>query len=315
MKKSIIIIELFLLSYCINSYAAKQPKFDHIIALPEEAGATFLAYNWTGDLAWFDNNLTMIEQKHYDYAIPDELIIFKDGLLIKSELKKTSEHSIHQLSMLSFSGEVLHEWQNLPDSIWTINAQKTPLSYIGFSDEKFQLGNNNKFVSTGIHYGRMTTIMPLSGVNTNDNIICTPMTLSMHNHKLANCHRTGSKTWVNDNGYWTRSPKLCGDYLVESNRHKPNKNKNNWQLIVRDLNTGKEVSQIDAPSINDYKCNNNQLITIGESIGIYTLPNNTPIAVKYCPGGKRALDIAVNKKQMVCIDSKGKAQLLVDNNK
>ncbi|MCG6201988.1 hypothetical protein KSO91_12160 [Psychromonas antarctica] len=168
-------------------------------------------------------------------------------------------------------------------------------------------------------YDPKTTIIPLSGVNTDDNIICSGMPLSLMKHyKLANCHRTGNKAWINDEGYWNESPKLCGDYLVENNYLEPINVIKNRKLIIRDINTGKKVAQIikdDFLSINDYKCNNNQLITIGESIGIYTLPNNTPIAVKYCPGGKRALDIAVNKKQMVCIDSKGKAQLLVDNNK
>lgn len=314
-------MQLLLLSCSLSSSATQPlepPDLSEIIALPEDAGASYLAYGWDGNLVWFDQNLAEIRRKHYDYAIPGEIIVFNKGLLIKSELKKNSEHSLYQLSYLSFSGKVLHEWRDLPDSIWSINAQQTPLSYFGFSDEQFQLDDNNQFVSTGILYGNNTTIMPILDGNVDDSIICSGMILSMQDYKLGSCHRTGSKAWITDEGYWNESPKLCGDYLVENNYHRPSNVRKNRKLIIRDINTGTVVSEIirtEHPFVNDFKCDNNRLITIGEAVNIYSLPNNKPVAVKYCEGGKKAIDIAVNKEQMVCLNRDGEVHHLVDSKK
>ena len=296
MKYALILTTLMLFGCSNSNSSLPLPEMNSVITLPPSASAQYLAWNrTTGDLLWLDNDLNLIKHKKLAVYSLQWVSPLDDGLLLLAEVVKNDEID-DQLIKLSFSGDQLANWSRLPDSVISLTIDHNNISFIGFMGDEYQL-IEDKFVATGKNYGRKASIITL---DSGDKIICHGGDFTQR----SKCVKEGKQGWIKE-GFWGSSPKLCANYLVEDNFYKARIHVYNQKVAIRDTTSGKIIGEIPLPEVRSRQCINDQLITIGDTIDIYQLPQLEPISVTLCDGGK-AQDVAISATGMVCINEAGK---------
>jgi hypothetical protein len=207
-----------------------------------------------------------------------------------------NDEIVDQLIKLSFSGEQLSKWSELPNSVDSLTIDQNNLSFIAFMGDEYQL-NKDSIVATGKNYGRQASIITL---DSGDKIICNAGDTS----RPSKCIKEGKQGWVKE-GPWGTYPKLCAGYLVEDTYYKPESSYDNLQVTIRDITSGEIIGEVALLDVNSTRCIDDQLVTIGKTINSYQLPQLQPTSVAQCTGGK-AKDVAISATGMVCINEAGK---------
>ena len=293
--KYLLILTTLILFGCTNNSSMQLPLVSSIFTLPQPASAQYLAWHTSGDLLWLDQDLQLIKHKKLDFYSLQRIEKLNDGLLLLVEVNKNNE-IVDEFIKLSFSGEQLTHWTALPDSVNSITTEGNKVSFLGFMGDKYQLSENS-IDATGNNYGKQASIITL---NSNEQIICRGSD-STHAPK---CSKSGTQSWTKE-GLWGASPKLCANYLVEDSFHKAGSNFDNWQVAIRDTKTGNIIGEIDLPELTNTQCIDDQLITIGQTINVYQLPQLQPISVTTC-AGEKAQDATVSATDIICINTAGK---------
>jgi len=295
MKYALILMTLILFGCSNNNSSLPLPDVNSIITLPPSGSAPYLAWNTAGDLLWLDKDLNLINDKKLDGYSLQQVELLDDGLLLLAEVIK-NDQIVDQLIKLSFSGEQLAKWSELPNSVDSLTISQNNLSFIAFMGDEFQL-NRDSIVATGKNYGWKASIIML---DSGDRIICNAGDSS----RPSKCIKEGKQGWIKE-GPWGTYPKLCAGYLVEDTYYKPESSYDNLQVTIRDTTSGEIIGEIALLEVNSTRCINDQLFTIGKTINIYPLPQLEPTSVTQCTGGK-AKDMTVSATEMVCINESGK---------
>ncbi|GLQ33598.1 hypothetical protein GCM10007876_40780 [Litoribrevibacter albus] len=270
------------------------PTVSNIELLPNSASAHYLAWERNGDLLWLTEDLDVQKSKKLDVYAIQQVYLLNDGLLLLTESLQNNE-IIEQLIKLSFSGQQIAFWPRLPDSIASLSIYENEIFFIGFMGDEYQV-SENAITTTGKNFGQQASVINLGA---KDKVVCH----GNNTNKLAHCSRQGSQIWTAE-GLWGSPPTLCSNYLLEDAFYQSNNNTENWKYIVRDIATGNILGEIAAPNVSFSRCIENQFVTIGDEINIYSLPSTTPSSTQKC-AGSTAQDAVIDNTGMACITNTG----------
>lgn len=270
-------------------------KVSNIELLPSSEPEHYLAWERNGNIIWLDEDLRLLNSKKLDVYSLQQILLLTDGLLLITEVLENNEIT-EELIKLSFSGDELHHWSKLPDSITSLSTQQNTIRFIGFMGDEYQLTDKGVIATENTFHQQAAVIT----IDATASIVCK----NKNADQAAQCSRKGSNPWIKE-GLWGGAPILCSDYLVEDTFHQTNNNTDNWKYAIRDVSTGKIINVIKAPNVSFTRCLNNQLVTIGETINTYSLPSAEPTSSQKCAGSSALDAIITDNKNLVCISDSG----------
>lgn len=293
--KSILTFFTVLLFGCSHvEQSTSLPTVSNIELLPSSASAHYLAWEKNGDLLWLTENLDLKERKTLDVYAIQQVLLLNDGLLLLTDNLQNNEIT-EQLIKLSFSGQQIASWPRLPDSIASLSIYENEVFFIGFMGDEYQVSENG-ITTTGKNFGQQASVINLGS---KDKVICN----GNDKNTLAHCSRQGSQSWTAE-GLWGSPPTLCSNYLLEDAFYQPDNNTENWKYMVRDIATGNILGEISAPNVSFARCVENQFVTIGDEINIYSLPSTKPLSTQKC-AEKTAQDAVIDATGMACVTDTG----------
>jgi hypothetical protein len=262
-------------------------------------GAKAIVWRSNGHLVYLGAALKPVKEIELASTV-NTILPYRNGLLVIGEPDNKKAEIVNQVMDIDLDGNVRNVWPANSFMFWSVAYENG--KYLATTDtgELFLLERGEGYKSIG-KYPDMSIYIsaPYSG-----GIICTSANLTKADYFPAKCVGNGTEKWATT-GEWrdVLIPYLCGGYLVEAT--------GSWadakvkQILVRDINTGKEVGKQSLHRLEKAGCADGKVLYIDDKIRVARLPKLETLKSSSC-GGPKPISATLVGETVVCLDKAGK---------
>ncbi len=304
MHRLFLVLSLLPLFACHTALSESKISGDGVLAISSNNSDAIagLAWKQDGTLTFFDAAYKPVKKFKLKTESISNITQYPQGILITATSTGTNNSPLFQVIDISNSGEVQHTWENSKELYWS--AAYDNGHYLATTDTGNLLELKPDDTSNIVDKYPETSIY--ISVPGEDHITCTSPNLTKLHASPAKCFRRGTHQWEAV-GEWRNvlRPFMCGGYLIEgTNQWHPGKPA---QLLVRDIQTGKPVTQKPLGKLEAAGCADGKIVYIDTKVTVANAANLETQSTSDCGAPKPQSATLVNGK-VVCINQKGLLQ-------
>jgi hypothetical protein len=299
------LLSLLLVFSCHSALSESVITGDGVLAIPANNSDEIAGLTWKhdGTLTFFNTTFKPVKKIKLKTESISNITQYPKGILITATAHSTNNDPLFQVIDVSNSGEVQHTWENTKELYWSAASDNERYFATTDTGKLLQLMPDGASIIVD-KYPETSIYISVPG---GDPIICITPNLTKLHSSPAKCLRRGKHQWEAV-GEWrdVLRPFICGGYLVEgTNQWYPDKPA---QLLVRNIQTGKPVTQKQLGKLEAAACTDGKIVYIDTKVTVANVTNLDVESTSDCGAPHPKSATLINDK-VVCINQKGILQI------